>query len=79
MPTTIQQWGNSLGIRIPSSYAKKLNIRKGSVVTISLQNNQITIKPETKNSKLLQLLEQITDDNTHNEISMGKNEGKEVW
>jgi antitoxin MazE len=34
MKTIVQKWGNSLGIRIPSVFAKQLNIKKGSYIEI---------------------------------------------
>lgn len=33
----IQQWGNSFGIRIPKSTAKKLNLRKDTTIILDIQ------------------------------------------
>ena len=39
MQTSIQKWGNSLGIRIPSVYAKELDLLDGSIVDIQRKEN----------------------------------------
>jgi antitoxin MazE len=74
MKATIQKWGNSLGIRIPSYMAKDLLLENGSSVEILEEDNRIIIQP--KNSKKLQdILSEITDENIHGEqfnVSAGR-------
>lgn len=74
MKATIQKWGNSLGIRIPSYMAKDLQLENGSSVDILEEDNRIIIQP--KNAKKLQdILALITDENIHEEqfsVSTGK-------
>jgi len=74
MKATVQKWGNSLGIRIPSYMAKDLLLENGSSVEILEEDNRIIIQP--KNRKRLQdILAMITDENIHEEqfsVSAGK-------
>jgi antitoxin MazE len=75
----VQKWGNSLGLRIPSNLAQRLNIDNGTEVEISLEqgNQALLIKPVTKKPTLDELLAQITPENSHQEFQWGKAEGNE--
>lgn len=66
MKTTIQKWGNSLGVRIPNYMAKDLLLENGSSVEIVEEENRIIIQPKTKKS-LKEMIKLITDDNIHRE------------
>ncbi len=44
MHTYIQKWGNSLGIRLPMRFAKKLHLYSGSPVTIEIEDDRIVIQ-----------------------------------
>ena len=80
MVTKIQKWGNSLGLRIPKSFAREANIEEGSSVDISLERDRLVIKPiRVTQYKLSELLSKVTEDNRHEEISTGNALGKEVW
>jgi len=35
MNATVQKWGNSLALRIPSSVAKDIQVRQGSAVELA--------------------------------------------
>ena len=80
MQIQVQKWGNSLAIRIPKSFAKETNINKGSFLDLSLSDGKLiaTPIPQEKYS-LTQLLNEITDENIHNEIETGNEVGKEIW
>lgn len=43
MEARIQKWGNSNGIRIPSSILKSLNIKTNNVLNIEQKENKIII------------------------------------
>ena len=77
MQTVVQKWGNSLGIRIPSSYVKDFNLKNGSSVDIVEEEGKIVIVP--KRISLNELLEKVTDENRHDSIETGKSVGKEEW
>jgi len=80
MVTKIQKWGNSLGVRIPKSFAKEAAIMEGSSVDITLEKDQIVIKPvHTYQYRLSELLSLVTEDNKHEEIQTGDKVRKEVW
>ncbi|GIP34079.1 AbrB/MazE/SpoVT family DNA-binding domain-containing protein [Paenibacillus sp. J2TS4] len=75
----IQKWGNSLGIRIPGSFAEQLNINVGSEVELLLRNTEMIIRPIRKKPELKDLLSRVTPENRHQEINYGKPEGNEIW
>jgi antitoxin MazE len=66
MKATIQKWGNSLGIRIPSYIAKDLSLEQGSSVEIIEEDRRIIIQPRNR-KKLSDILESITEENIHTE------------
>jgi antitoxin MazE len=77
MRIVVQKWGNSLGIRIPSSYAKELKLKNRSSVDIHEEKGKIVIVPER--ITLEELLEKVTETNRHEPIETGKSVGKEEW
>ena len=74
--TTIQQWGNSLGVRIPKALADQLGFQKGQKVRLELENNKLSI--EKPQYTLEGLVSQITPENSHTEIDWGQEIGNEV-
>ncbi|MFO7979888.1 MAG: AbrB/MazE/SpoVT family DNA-binding domain-containing protein [Candidatus Aminicenantes bacterium] len=80
MVTKIKKWGNSLGLRIPKSFADEVGVEEGSIVEISLEGNRLIIRP-VRNQKynLSALLSGIRKDNLHKEIATGKPAGREDW
>ena len=80
MRSSVQKWGNSLAIRIPKSFADEVHLNQGSAVDIRLVEEKLQITPiKEKQITLKQLLNDVTEDNLHNEISTGSPVGKEVW
>ncbi len=77
METVVQKWGNSLGIRIPSLYAKELNLKNGSRVDVREENGVIIIVP--KRQELSDLLSRVTRENLHDPIDTGTSVGTEKW
>lgn len=77
MKSTIKFWGNSLAIRIPAHFAKKLKLKKDSEVLLSMDQNSIRIrKPDLS---LQDLMNKVTLENTHSEQDTGPAQGKELW
>jgi len=66
MKATVQKWGNSLGVRIPSYMAKDLSLENGSSVEIIEEDHRIIIQPKNKKS-LEEILSLITKENIHSE------------
>jgi len=77
MQTVVQKWGNSLGIRIPSIYAKEFELKNGSYVDISEEDGKIVIIPNR--ISLEALLTKVTKDNLHEPVETGNSLGKEEW
>lgn len=77
MSTTVQKWGNSLGIRIPHEVAKKIAIQQGSEIEITATGNTVTLTPKKKKPTLKELCAQITPENRHEEIDFGRS-GREL-
>jgi antitoxin MazE len=42
---TIQQWGNSLAVRIPSAIAKSLRFSVGQPVEVSIHEEWVEVRP----------------------------------
>jgi antitoxin MazE len=80
MVTRIQKWGNSLGLRIPKSFAEQAGVAEGSAVDLSVEKDRIVIRPvRAERYRLQDLLDGITDENRHEEISTGDAVGREAW
>lgn len=76
--TTVQKWGNSLAIRIPSIIAEKVAISQGSELDLNLNKNlTIELVPKKKKPTLEELVSKITPENRHAEIDFGI-EGNEL-
>ena len=80
MVTRIQKWGNSLGLRIPKSFAEDAGVDAGSPVNISIEGDRLIIRPVHRSKyELKDLVSQIREDNLHDEIQIGEPVGREVW
>ena len=80
MRTKIVKWGNSLGLRIPKSFAEEVRVSEGSVVDLSLEDGQLVIRVAPQLSMDLEdLLAGITDSNLHDGIDTGDAVGGEIW
>ena len=80
MTTKVQQWGNSLALRIPKAFAVEANLHKGAIVDVSEKDGKIILTPVKKRKFTLEgLLSGVTKENIHGEISFGKRVGKEIW
>ena len=77
MQAVVQKWGNSLGFRIPSLWAKDNDIKNGSKIEVIAEKDKITILPQKKS--LEDMMNLITDDNLHSEIETEGPIGKEEW
>jgi antitoxin MazE len=80
MKTTVQQWGNSLALRIPRAFAQQTSVRKGTSISLTVKNGRMVIEPlKRRKYSLKQLVSKITPQNRHPETDWGKPMGKEVW
>lgn len=80
MLTKVQKWGNSLGLRIPKSFAQEASIEEGSTVDLSVSDGNLVVRPiQQEKYALKALLAGITEENLHAEISTGERQGREAW
>ena len=80
MITKIQKWGNSLGLRIPKSFAAEAQVQAGSSVDISVEDGGLVVRPMRRKRYVLgELLRRVTSRNMHDEIATGEPVGREVW
>ena len=77
MQAVVQKWGNSLGFRIPSLWAKDNNVKNGSKIEVIAEKGKIVILPQKKT--LDDMLAMVTPENIHSEISTGNSIGNEEW
>ncbi len=80
MQVQIQKTEQGLVIPIPEDLARESNFSQDSMVDITLQNGKIVVAdPADPYYTLEELLEGITEENRHPEISTGPPRGNEVW
>lgn len=81
MPTTVQKWGNSLGVRVPKAIAEQANLAEGTQVEFETTGGVLTIRPTRRRRrskyKLADLLAKMKGPNPHGEM-FGKPVGREV-
>ncbi len=80
MQTKIQKWGNSLGLRIPKSFAEQAGVEAGSEVDLSVKDGELIVRARRfPRYDLKQLLQTVTAKNVHGEIETGEPVGREAW
>jgi antitoxin MazE len=80
MQTKIQKWGNSLGLRIPRSFAAEAQVEEGAAVDLSVENGRLLVRPlRVRKYALNALLRKVSRRNLHGEISTGRAVGREAW
>lgn len=80
MRSKIQQWGNSLALRIPKPFAEEAGLSRHAEIELKLVDGRIEILPvEEPQQTLEELLAEVTEDNLHSELDTGPAVGKEVW
>jgi antitoxin MazE len=80
MQTRIQKWGNSLGLRIPRSFAVEAQVEEGAAVELSVENGRLLVRPlRVRKYALSALLRKVNPRKLHGEVSTGKAVGREAW
>jgi len=80
MVTKLQKWGNSLGLRIPKSFAAEIRVEAGSIVDIRVESGALVVRPVRRRKyHVTQLVRGVTSRNLHEEITTGKAVGRESW
>jgi antitoxin MazE len=80
MKTRVQRWGNSLAVRIPKSFAEEIGLRDDAPVDLRLSEGTLVLQPcPPPAPELADLLDRVTESNTHGETRWGEARGREVW
>jgi len=80
MRSKIQQWGNSLALRIPKLFAEEAGLSRYSDVELSVVDGNLLVFPIREPQPTLEgLLAGVTDDNLHPAIDTGPAVGREAW
>ena len=80
MEIKLQKWGNSYGIRIPSTILKSLNIKENDHITLKQEEDRIIIS-KTKKEKisLKEEFEKYKEKEIMKEFSWDDPVGEEIW
>lgn len=80
MRTKIQKWGNSLGLRIPKSFAEEAQLHVGSPVDLSRDDGRLIVRRlRVPPYRLEDLLSKVTKDNLHEGVPTSEAVGREAW
>ena len=79
MEAHVKKWGNSLGIRIPQSFAIQIGLQENSIVDLHLKSGELVISPRSQKYSLVELLDKVTSENLHSETDWGPTVGNEQW
>lgn len=80
MEVRLQKWGNSLGIRIPCSVLKLLELKDNDSVNLKLEDDKIIIsKTEKSKVSLKKLFDKYSGPNLTKEFVWDDARGKELW
>ena len=76
----IKRWGNNLGVRLPAAIARAAHLEADQSVIVSVEGNQIVIRPETSQSMTLdERLEAFDPDIHGGEVMRTDVIGNERW
>ena len=80
MEVRLQKWGNSMGIRIPSSLLKSLDLNLNDKIDIKEEDNKIIIsKSKKQNISLKERFDKYNGENLSKEFEWDEPVGKEIW
>ena len=80
MEVRLQKWGNSDGIRIPSSILKSLNLKTNDKMELEYNKNEIIIsKPKREKISLAERFANYKGSNLAKEYTWDEAKGKEIW
>lgn len=79
MSTSVQKWGNSLGIRIPKGVAEQVNLRSGTEVEFDTYGGVLIVRPRRRRKYTLRaLLARAKGRTAHRELTGGGPAGREL-
>ena len=78
MVLTVQQWGNSLAVRLPKPLAQRIHVYKGSQLDLAVVQNKLVLSAGRKmRYGLKDLLRKMKT--THAGQDTGHAVGREIW
>ncbi len=80
MRGVVKKWGNSSAVRIPASVLEAAQVHLNQPVDVREEGGRIIIEPiHPVRYSIESLLADVTDENLHRSIDMGKPVGEEIW
>ena len=79
MEAKLQKWGNSDGIRIPSTILKTLNLKTNDKVNVEQVDDKIVISKQKKHLTFEERVAKYNGENLVEPYDWGKSLGKEIW
>ena len=80
MPTMIQKWGNSQGVRIPKILLDTVKWKENEQIVIVVDNDKLIIeKAKNKRKNIKELFADYKGEYEPTEIDWGNPEGKKIW
>ena len=78
---TLNKWGNSAAVRLPTSALKAARLRLGDRIRVEVEDGVIVLRPEAKTPeyRLEDLVSRITRRNRHSAVDDGGPIGRERW
>ena len=79
MKAQMVKWGNSFAVRIPKPVVEQAKLKEGESLEIEAPaEGRVELRRASMRPTLAKLISQITPENRYNEVSTGKEVGKEV-
>lgn len=78
MRAQIKQWGNSAAVRLPMAVLAAMKLDINSEVELQERGGELVLSPIKDDYRLESLLDGITSENQHEEISFGHPVGQEL-
>ena len=66
-------------MRIPKAFAKETRLEPDTEVEMSVKGGKLVVEAVAPTFTLEALLEKVTPENIHADVSTGKRIGKEIW
>jgi antitoxin MazE len=80
MRRRVQQWGNSLAVRIPKAFAIDVGLFRNAEVELEIVGGELHVTPvRPKEFSLESLVNGITPENRHDEVEFEGPLGSEAW
>ena len=80
METKLQKWGNSDGIRIPSSLLKALNLKTNDLIELKQEDDKIIITKSKKEKRSLEKrFKKYNGENLAKNFKWDEPRGNEIW